>query len=118
MGFLHGQIAESDNFFAGDKATLQIEVDDGASTPGPQNMGGWALSFEIKRGSLFDAEFTKTTGASEITITDGLGTNSRADVDLVNADTVDLSGLHRYRLFRTDTDEEQTLAVGDFYIHS
>lgn len=116
MGAKEGVLAESQNFFAGDKATFRIPVVQDDDTT-PQDMSSWTLEFTLSRGSGFSAAVTKTT-SSGITITNGSATNDRADVVLDAADTLGLAGNYRYSLRRTDSGEELELAFGDFYIHA
>lgn len=96
-------------WYAGSDVTFPFEVVDEA-TGLPQNMTGWALTYELK-----DADdvvlFSKTVG-SGITIGDGEGTGSLATVTIQASDTQALTeGLYHEVLRRTDNGSKQPLSV-------
>lgn len=93
-------------------ASLRIDVKttDGGSTA--QTMTGWALAFHVKR-TTDDAVVCSYTTASGITIGDGVGTNDRATVTVVDTDVTAAPGTKYYwSLWRTDAGSDVPLAYG------
>lgn len=115
-GGLRTDIDASARIFVGEDRSPHWDVkqsDDATA----QTMTGWALTFEVldKRGGT--VQLTKTTGAGEITIGNGDGTDDRATVTLSDADTEALGdGKFYYQLRRTDAGNESQIAYGDLII--
>jgi len=82
-----------------------------------QDMTGWALKFIIRsksaKGSIV---FSKTT-TSDIQIVNGAGTNDRANVTTVRADTLTLvEGWYWFSLWRTNDPNDTVLSFGQAYL--
>lgn len=101
-----------DNFMKGEDKSLQFTVVDSAGAA--QTMTGWALEWVLRRSAASStATLTKTTGAGEIAISNGAGTNDRATVTITDDDTLNLvAGTYEYALRRADAGNEQVLAFG------
>lgn len=69
---------------------IQIDVNQSDGTT-PQTMTGWALTWELLDRENGTVLVTKTTGAGDITIGNGDGTNDRASFTLTDADIEGLS---------------------------
>lgn len=98
-------------WFVGQDTSLQFDVVNAAGTA--QTMTGWALEF-ILRDQEDDAEvLKKTVAGGGITIGNGSGTNDRATVVILRADTLALvPGAYDYALWRTDASNSVVLALG------
>src|SRR3989304_5078912 len=105
-------ITASDHYAKGEDKTLVFDVVDSAGAA--QTMTGWALEFVLRRSAASaTAVLTKTTGAAQITISNGDATDDRATVTITDDDTVDLvAGTYEYALRRTDSGNEQGRAFG------
>ena len=117
MGAAESSIAESVHFARGETKTPYYDVTSDGTTP--QAMTGWALSwtlYETKGGAVI---FAKTTGAAEIAIGNGAGTDDRATVSLSATDTgttITKAGTYYAELWRTDVGALQLLSFGDVVI--
>ena len=112
MGAAESAIAKSEHWFKGEDRTINIDVDQADGTT-PQDMSGWALTWELKDSATGLARITKTTAAG-ITITNGDGTNDRAQVTIADVDTEPLvPGTYYHQLRRTDAGSEVVLSFGD-----
>ncbi len=110
----YAPITAAKGWFIGEDKTMQFAVSD--SNGDPQNMTGWALEWVIRRAPESSSTLitTKTTGAGDITLSNGLGTNDYALVTIADADTVGLApATYHYTLRRTDDGSEQVLAYGE-----
>lgn len=121
MGAVEARIAESEHWFIGEDRTLVFDVTSDGTTP--QTMTGWALTWEmLERRGGNSVLISKTTGAAQITISNGAGTNDRATVAITDVDTEGDGtdndppldpGTYFYVLRRTDAGSESVLAFGD-----
>lgn len=112
MGAFESPIADSENFFAGEDRTILFDVkqEDGTT---PQNMTGWALTWELKASATGSVSVSKTT-VSGITIGNGIGTGDRATVTVAKADTSALTAATFFHILRrTDSGASTVLAFGD-----
>lgn len=90
-----------------------VEVKDQAGLPA--NMAGWTLLYVLRApdGSMV---MSKTTGGG-ITLSNGAGANSRANVSWGRSDTLAAQpGYHDWALWRTDDPSDQPLAYGRMYL--
>lgn len=101
------------NFPAGAKRNHWVNVTD--ENGAAQNMTGWSLAYVWRdvRGAIV---FSKATGGSGITIGNGAGTNDRATTAIDAADTQGLAGEYSWALWRTDSTNDDPLAVGTVYV--
>ena len=112
MGAREANITTAEAWFKGEDRTIHIDVDQADGTT-PQNMTGWALTWELLSSNSGPALLTKTTAAAGISITNGDGTNDRAAVTINDTDTEPLAGgVYYYRLRRTDAGNEVVLTYG------
>lgn len=109
-------IKKSDNIFNSERKTINIDVKDAADAA--QNMTGWSLRWSFKGEKGGTTHFTKTTGLSEITIGNGVGTGDRAAVLVLPTNWSALAeGWYWHELSRIDALNEMLLAFGEFYLH-
>lgn len=114
MGAKEANITAAEAWFKGEDRTINIDVDQADGTT-PQNMTGWALTWELMSANSGPAVLTKTTALGGIAITNGDGTNDRAAVTILDTDTEPTTlpaGVYYYRLRRTDAGNETVLAYG------
>ena len=99
-------------FIAADQV-LRVDVTDGAATPAPQTMTGWALAAVVRStdGALV---VNTSTGGNGITIGDGSGTNDRATITLTDTDMTGWppGRAYEWALWRTDAGTDIPLAYG------
>lgn len=112
MGAIESPIRESEHWYIGEDRTLRYPVteSDGSTA---QTMTGWSLTWELldRRGGT--AVISKATG-SGIVIGDHNGTDDRAVVTILAADSEDLEpGTYWYVLRRTNSGNAAVLAFGD-----
>ena len=105
-------ITGNDHFIKGEDKTIVFDIVDSAGTA--QTMTGWALEWIVRKTvDAPSATLTKTTGAAQVAISNGDGTDDRATVTVTDTDTVDLpAGRYQHALRRTDAGSEQVLAYG------
>ena len=87
----------------------------------PQTMTGWALEFTLRAEAANGTgteHITKTTAGGAVTIGNGAGTNDRATVTILAADTATLKEgkYYEFALWRTDTGSRQPLVYGTAYL--
>lgn len=85
----------------------------------PQTMTGWSLYFVIRAGYSTDVfEITKTSEVGGgIIISSAEGTDDKASVYLLRADTLDWpDGSAQYSLWRSDDPNDEPLAYGTIYL--
>lgn len=115
-GGKRSDIDQSARIFVGEDRSPYWDVTQSDDTTA-QTMTGWALTFEVLDKRAGTVQLTKTTGAGEITIGNGSGTDDRATVTLTDADTEALgAGKFYYQLRRTDAANETQIAYGDLII--
>lgn len=111
-------IGGSDHWFIGEDKTLPFEIYDSTEEQ-IQNVTGYAIGFYLRK--ILEGDplvFSKTTGASTITITGSYNadpdTNTqRINVLITDDDTDNLQpGQYQYSLWRTDSGSETVLAYG------
>ncbi len=116
-------IEEKHDFFAGTDHSVKVLVRQRDKRT-PQAMTGWALTWELKDSANGTVRATKTTGAGEITIADGRGTNDMATVSVSDGDTEGIvpsgqpSKVLYHQLRRTDGGSEVLLAFGSVYLQA
>lgn len=105
--------------FIATDTVLRINVDDGAATPAPQNMGGWTLAFVLRERSVpgtdSPAIVTKTSPSGGISIGNGSGTNDRATITIADTDlptTLIPGRAYHATLWRTDDGSDTPLWYG------
>ncbi len=105
---IEANILESVNWFIGEDKTINIDVNQSDGTTA-QAMTGWTLAWELKATANGAVEITKTPS-----IGDGDGTDDRAAIAILGADTEALRpGTYYHQLRRSDTGSEVVLAFGD-----
>lgn len=111
MGARHSPIGKSFNWFVGEDRAFPFAIKDAAGAALP--ITGFAFEFVVRTSpGATAATLTKTTGAGEITITDG--PNGLLEVAILDADTLMLApGSYHYTLRRTDDGSEQVAAFGE-----
>lgn len=85
----------------------------------PQSMTGWSLTFIMRAGFTDDQfEIIKTTAVDGgITISSHSGTDDKASISLLRADTLNWpSGNAQYSLWRSDDPNDEPLAYGTIYL--
>ena len=118
MGAKESPITKYEGWFIGENRSLQWDVTQ-SDDETPQAMTGWALLFQLKVSKNVTATImSKTTGAGEISIGNGVGTNDRATLTINNADYPAgmKPGHYHYQLKRTGDGLETVLAYGDAVI--
>lgn len=111
MGATVANIGVDEAWHAGEDRQLNIDVTNAADSA--QDMSGWSLTWVLRSKATDEDLVTKTVG-SGISITNGDGTNDRAEVTVAAADTADLAaGLYHHHLRRTDSGNTIILAYGD-----
>lgn len=104
-------IGKSQNWFAGEDTVLAIDVTVGGTTT-PQAMAGWALEWRWKTSRLGREVLVYTT-ADQITIGDGNGSDDRATIQVLAADTEGVAQTRGYHeLWRTDFGYREMLTRG------
>lgn len=105
-------ITADDHWIAGEDKSFRFFCVDSAGAA--QDMTGWALEWVVRRSANSPtATFTKTTGATTIAISNGIGTSDLATVTVTDDDTVSLvTGQYVHALRRTDAGSEVVLAFG------
>jgi len=106
-------IAQSDNWFAGEDKSLRFLIVD--EDDAPLDVSSYALRWVLEGLSGTDL-LTKETGDG-ITVGDGNGTGDAVTVAIDAEDTADIyPGVYRHALRRTDDDNEQVLSYGDAHL--
>ena len=113
---IQAPITAADQLWIGEDKTLRIDVKQTDGTTA-QTMTGWALTWELLDRSGGEVLLTKTTGAGEIAIGNGDGTDDRASVTIDDVDTEEASlpdgpGNYYHALRRTDAGSEALLSYG------
>lgn len=104
-------IKGSDEWFIGVDKTLRYYAYQSDGTT-PQNMTGWALTWELYDKPGGTVQLSKTTG-DDVTIGDGNGTGDLASVAVADDDTEGMqAGTYYHVLRRTDAGSEDVLSYG------
>jgi hypothetical protein len=100
------------SLFIGADVTVRVDVKQSDEVTA-QTMTGWALSFVLRRANDDGLVVNKSTGTG-ITIGNGSGTDDRASVALLRADTSAWPAGDNYAwaLWRTDSGSDLPLAYG------
>ena len=106
-------------WFIGEDRKIKLKIDQADETT-PQTMTGFGLTWELKDSPTGTVLISKTTGAGEIVIENGDGTDDQATVTILGADTVGLTpgGILYHHLRRTDEGNEVVLAFGDAHLRA
>ncbi|MGH9202203.1 MAG: hypothetical protein ACRD2A_13320 [Vicinamibacterales bacterium] len=104
-------IAKTDNWFVGEDRTFIFTVNNAADS-GAENITGWALEWVLRKDADATAAIiTKTVAGGGITIP--VGTDGKANVLVLDDDTVNLEpGTYYHTLRRTDGGQETVLSFG------
>jgi hypothetical protein len=101
-------IAKTEFWFKGEDQDIRFDVKQSDGTTA-QTMTGWTLVWELKDSPEGTVRITKTPS-----IGNGVGTDDRATVSVVDTDTESLgAGTYYHHLRRSDAGSEQILSHGD-----
>ena len=110
-------IEQDDRLFQGEVKNIQIDVVD--SSGNPVNMTSYTLAWMLEELHDGVADLILKDTVSGIVVSDGAGTNSRATIALIAADTIDLEPrVYRHALWRTDEAAPQLIAGGSLLLQA
>jgi hypothetical protein len=101
-------------FFIGADTTFEIPVYDACN--GAQVMTGWALEFVLRDPATNAVLLTKTSAASQISLSDLTATDDQANVTVLRADTLTaVEQPYAFTLWRTNAGANTVISYGTIH---